>query len=257
MEEIRIMEAGPKGFRGALLDELLAKGYFRDGRKMVAKDSQQDGYYGRSPMFYWVCMLRYPVADYSPSATMRNIRNRCAKFELTLSPGVVTEEAEALYRRYRESVDFELPGSLKVHLHDGEIAPPFDTSVMEVRDGGRLIAAGFLDRGSDSCVGVLNIYDPDYERYSLGKYLIDRKIEMARSEGLRYFYPGPVIISNDRLDYKLSFDREHVEVFLSADGVWEPFRKHGKAGMEKYLFKKNMDIDFDDIFPDEGKEGQG
>ena len=83
MEEIRIMEAGPKGFRGALLDELLAKGYFRDGRKMVAKDSQQDGYYGRSPMFYWVCMLRYPVADYSPSATIRNIRNRCAKFELT------------------------------------------------------------------------------------------------------------------------------------------------------------------------------
>ena len=80
---------------------------------------------------------------------------------------------------------------------------------------------------------------------------------MARSEGLRYFYPGPVIISNDRLDYKLSFDREHVEVFLSAEGVWEPFRNHGKAGMEKYLFKKKMDIDFDDIFPDEGKEGQG
>jgi hypothetical protein len=56
-------------------------------------------------MFYWVCMLRYPVADYSPSATIRNIRNRCAKFELTLSPRVATEEAETLYRRERSWSD--------------------------------------------------------------------------------------------------------------------------------------------------------
>jgi arginyl-tRNA--protein-N-Asp/Glu arginylyltransferase len=251
MDDMKVMEAGPQGFKGAYLDKLLEKGYFRDGRKMVAKDLEQDHNHGDRPKYNWVCMLRYPVADCKPSASILNIRNLCAGFALRQSTLTVTPELEQLYCRYCESVDIELPGSLKVQLQGGEASNPFDTSVIEVRDGGRLIAAGFLDRGSESIMGVLDIHDPDYDRYSLAEFLIDRKIETARSEGLSYFYPGCIMILNDRLDYKLSFDREQVQVYLSADEVWEPFKKHDKESLERFLLMKHFDLDLDDLFPDE------
>ena len=251
MDEIKVMEAGPQGFRGAFLDQLLAKGYFRECHRMVAKDSEQDGFYGNSPMYNWVCMLRYPVCDDTPSSSIRKIRNRCARFGLTISTGEITPELEDLYRRYHESVDFPLPATCRAHLYEGESAYPFDTHILEVRDGGRLIAAGFFDRGFESIMGVLNIYDPEYESYSLGKYLMDRKIQTARSEGLRYFYPGYIMISNDRFDYKLCFNREYVQVYLSADDVWEPFKKHNKMNLERFLLIKHFDLDLNDLFPNE------
>jgi arginine-tRNA-protein transferase len=246
--DIEILEAGPNGFRGEYLDEQLAKGFYRDGLRMYKSDQEFDGYYGRSPMYNWVIRVRYPLPAYRPNKVIRNIRNRCAGFEKVIKSLDVTEELEGLYLKYKGSVDFEMPETLLMYLNDGVMVSPFNTWVYEVRDKGKLIGAGFFDKGSDSGMGVLNIYDPDYTRYSIGKFLIDQKMVLLRSEGFRYFYLGKVKIVSDRLDYKLNFDRAHAETYLSEDNIWVLFNDYGKSGMEKYLFKNVLGLDLDELF---------
>jgi arginine-tRNA-protein transferase len=246
MDNFQIIKAGPEGFRGIHLDERLANGFFRSGYHMVAMDRQLIEFNDDELVYDWLFKIRVKLAGYKPPSTVRNIRNRCKRYDVKVSAGQITDEIEDLYRRYHASVDFEIPDSCRENLLDGQQSSPFETMVVELRDGGKLIGAGFLDMGHSACMGVLNIYDPDHKRHSIGKFLIDRKIEYARGEGLQYFYPGSVMLGDERLDYKLRIDHMNTEVYLSADGTWQPYNEYGKTGMEKYLLSRIQTTDHDD-----------
>ncbi|MEJ7659632.1 MAG: hypothetical protein WKG07_08390 [Hymenobacter sp.] len=53
---------------------------------------------------------------------------------------------------------------------------------MEVRAEGHLIAAGIFDQGTRSLAGIVNFYDPDYRKYSLGKYLMLYEIRIRSAD---------------------------------------------------------------------------
>jgi len=51
--------------------------------------------------------------------------------------------------------------------------------MIKIRDGAALVVAGYFDIGHQAISNILNFYHPAYKKYSLGKYLILKKIDWA------------------------------------------------------------------------------
>src|SRR6185436_10781282 len=79
----------------------------------------------------------------------------------------------------------------------------FDSEIIEIRDGGKLIAAGIYDKGSTAIEGIMNFYDPAYKKYILGKYLMLLKVQHAIENKMQFYYPGYIAYKYNKFDYKL------------------------------------------------------
>ena len=121
-------------------------------------------------------------------------------FTVTTTPLQISEELEALYKLYSTDLDFEISPTLRDNLFSlcfisSEETPAYDSWIIEIRDQGKLIAAGIYDRGEKSMMGIINMYDPAYKKYSLGKRLILFKLKESLESGLEYYYPGYIVMN--------------------------------------------------------------
>lgn len=146
-----------------------------------------------------------------------------SQFAVTVKPLVLTNELEALYDVYWNSLDFDAPYSVESCLLDGSARTIFDTYVVEVRDGNKLIAAGIFDNGARSIAGIMNFYHPAYHRQSLGKYLMLQKILFAQRQQKDYYYPGYLVGNYPKFDYKLFACQAATELYDAHNGHWLPF----------------------------------
>ncbi|GAA4419620.1 hypothetical protein GCM10023187_54100 [Nibrella viscosa] len=203
---------------GSDLDLWLSMGYFRmhqevfTCRYLIVNDTL-------CPV-HWL-RLFLPVVRFE--AKQNSLLRRNAQFSVTVTPFVLTTEVEALFVRYRSMVDFDAPASVEFWLQNGSRYNAFDTYAVEVRDGERLIAVGIFDDGFDSIAGIMNVYDPDYRKYSLGKYLMLAKINYARQQQKLYYYPGYLVSNYPKFDYKLFPCAAATEVYDDNSGLWLPF----------------------------------
>ncbi|WP_420147425.1 arginine-tRNA-protein transferase [Spirosoma sp.] len=204
--------------KGTALDLYLSRGYFR---------MQQDIFTCQFVLFddrlcsvHWLRIV-LPKVTYGPKQ-LRLLRIN-EKFSVDVKPFTLSGEIEALYSLYRDSIDFDAPASVEACLLDGATQSIFNTYVVEVRDGGQLIAAGIFDNGSRSIAGIMNFYHPDYRKQSLGKYLILQKINYAQRQQKMYYYPGYLVRNYPKFDYKLFACESATEVFDSMSGKWLPF----------------------------------
>ena len=200
------------------LDIALSMGYFR---------TQQQVFTCRYIMFdstvhtaHW---LRIVLSKVAYGKTQRQLLKRNERFQVTVAPLLLTDELTDLYARYRRSLTFDAPDSIEDCLFGDFTYNVFDTQVISVRDGDRLVAAGIFDQGGESIAGIMNFFDPDYRRYSLGKYLMLLKTNYARQQNRRYYYPGYVISNYPKFDYKLFVCEPATELFDDDNDRWIPF----------------------------------
>ncbi|MBO0932494.1 GNAT family N-acetyltransferase [Fibrella aquatilis] len=205
---------------GRHLDIALDRGYFRMHQYVFTCQ-----YLMLDDTVCPVHWLRVDLRRVQFGKSQRQLINRNKAFSVSVTPLVLTHELTDLYARYRASIDFDAPESIEASLFDG--APTdssaFDTYVMTVRDGDRLIAAGIFDRGMRTIAGIMNVYDPDYKRYSLGKYLMLLKINFAQQQRLDYYYPGYVVSYYPKFDYKIAAAESATEVLDTTNDRWLPF----------------------------------
>lgn len=204
--------------RGDVLDRYLAHGYYRMQQDLFT--CQFITFDGHTATTHW---LRTVLARVVPTAEHRRLHRRNAGLTVGLRPFRLRPEYEALYARYRAHIAFEAADTVEDNLLGGHSHNAFNTYAVELRDGERLVAVGLFDLGERSLAGILNFYDPDYRRYSLGKYLVLLKADFARQQGLLYYYPGYVVPGNPRFDYKLFVGAAATELFDSLREVWGPF----------------------------------
>lgn len=219
------------GFKGRLLDDLLAEGYYRMLHTVFTTHHTQLDAAGSALPVFW---LRTDLNKISDTGTTKTIRKKCAGFTVSFTDAVVSQETENLYSIYHSSIDFNTGGSCYACLHDDNMPNPFDSKMIEVRDGNTLIAAGFFDVGSNAITGILNCYHPDYKKYSLGKYLMLKKTDWARANHINWYYTGYLCIGNNKFDYKLFPFSDAIEVFLPVERIWMPFSRVGKEGLTVY-----------------------
>jgi leucyl-tRNA---protein transferase len=204
-------------YDGTLLDSYLEKGWYRFGGRMNTTDVLKEGEH-EFPLFW----LRYDVPKVRLNRKVKALLNKHSAFTVSYKPFRNTEELEELHTLYRNSIDFETESTLYKMLGEDQLYS-FDSFLVEVRDGSKLIAAGIFDKGENCIQGIKNIYHPDYkQQYSLGKLLVILKYKFCFANNIAWYYPG--YFSPDpachRFNYKLFLDKEATQVYNREENRW-------------------------------------
>ncbi|MCG9880373.1 MAG: arginine-tRNA-protein transferase [Bacteroidia bacterium] len=228
---------------GHLFDYYLDLGYYRMRQNLFTTDEYFD--IDKCCMYdtFW---LRTKVMEVAKPSTHK-IWKLNKKFSVTISKAKFNEEINQLYEGYRNQMNFDAHESIQHFMLDGEKHCEFNSFIIEIRDQNKLIAAGYFDLGANSMAGNLNFYDPSYKKYSLGKYLMLRKIDFAQTYQLHYYYTGYLAVANTKFDYKLFPDAEAVEVLIKQENnQWFPYNSIKKEGLFPYAHwanaHKNLNI---------------
>lgn len=207
----------PAALKGETLDTLLSYGWYRYGAGVFTIHSFTEG--DREYAVHW---LRYEVSKIRLSRSARKIVEQIKRWSVTVKEFQLTPELEALHERYYGHITFQTGQTLTEILEDTGTYV-FDTRLVEVRDGDRLIAAGIFDCGKNSIAGIKNIYDPAYLKISPGKMLMLLKYRYCLEQGMEWFYPGYIAPGHSRFDYKLFLDPHATEVWHNEATVWLPY----------------------------------
>ena len=224
------------GFTGNELDDYLAAGYYRTQHLLFTTHQTQISSQQRMYPVFW---LRMPVKNLVESTAAAAIRKKCSAFTFSYHKAKINNQANELYSLYLNSIDFEAAETCNTYLYHPYFENPFNSKMLQIKDGKNLIALGYFDVGKQSMAGILNFYHPAYKKYSLGKYLMLKKLDYARRKNFHYYYTGYISTESNKFDYKIFPDKKAVEVFLPVEKIWVPYYLMGKEKLAAY-FEKNI-----------------
>ena len=197
------------------LDHYLSQGWFRMGQSIFVCNVL---HFQRR--FYSAIWLRHRLHDFAEDSLFKKLKRINSHFQIRIQLACIDNQKETLYSEYKKGITFETADSLKDLLLQPSQENIFDTQEVCIYDGDRLIAAGFFDLGSKSAAGIVSFYDPEYKKYSLGKYLIYLKIDYCKAQGFDYFYPGYFAPGYAMFDYKLSIGSKFLEFLDLRKEAW-------------------------------------
>lgn len=217
-----------------MLDAALAEGWYRSGQLLFTTNRLQLEERGER-IISDVLWARVDLERWVPPKRHRRLAARKEAFTQYLSAAVITPEIEALYARYLAHTNLD-SGPTVAALLLGPSGPPdfFPGRLLTVRDGDRLIAAGYFDEGANATAAIVNFYDPDYARHSLGLWLYFEVIRLSATVGKRWFYPGYIATQYPKFDYKLLAGPEFMETRDPDRRAWEPYRCSRHAAAHGY-----------------------
>lgn len=199
------------------LDEYLAEGWFRMGQSIyTTRYLRHEGH------FHETTWLRHRLHGLRLPAWFRKMQGR-GRFRVETTTGLSSPAHELLYQKYRESRPAGWADSLETILYGDRSRNVFNTHIVNVYDGQRLVAAGFFDAGADSAAGICNFYDPEYRKYSLGSYVYLCELECCIQKGMRYFYPGFIAAGLPEYAHKTTMLPGSLETYDPVTRSWDSF----------------------------------
>ncbi len=223
----------PDAVSAGQLDLYLSKGWYRIQQLLITTDLIT-----KDNEFLAVFWLRYRMAAYTHSKKSKQLLKAIEPFTVSIEPLSFTIELSDLYSRYHSSLDFDMSDTLQGYLLGDRTTSVFDTKMICIRHEGRLIAAGCYDEGDTATMGIVNIYDPSYKKYSLGKVLVLLKLEEAMRQGKTFFYPGYISIHNTKFDYKLFPCIDATEVYNRLSDEWMPYADIDLHALHKEMLRR-------------------
>lgn len=206
------------------LDIYLEKGWFRMGPTVFTTN-----FLNFKDHLYSAIWLRVVLENYVSERTQTKLFRQNSVFRTIIGKATITDDKEKLFARYKETVAFEASASLNHLLFGRSDKSPFDTQEISVYDGEKLIANGYFDLGFTSGMGITCFYDPDYKKYSLGKYMIYLKMQYCKERQMRFFYPGYFVPGYSFFDYKLNIARNALEYLQLETQRWHPILAFDKS----------------------------
>ena len=205
------------------LDNYLAKGWYRMGQSVFTTH-----FLCFQEKFYSAIWIRLSLQDFRFSKSLRKlIRRNYDKFEIKFQEADINPEKEALFEKYKKTFPGHLAPTLLDSLQEGYDGNVFDTYESCVYDGEKLIAFSFFDLGEDSVASIQGIYDPDYDKNSLGLFTMLLEIIFSLKNNFSYFYPGYVVPENSRFEYKKRIGA--VDYYDIKTELWLPFKDLSEA----------------------------
>lgn len=208
----------PPQIKGAVFDMYLSAGWYRYGNKIFTID-----FFIENEILYQVYWLRYHVTKLKISDSHQKIINKNKRFNFKIIPFENSQELEALHTMYFENIDFSTISSIEDLMEDAA-GSVYNSMLIEIRDGNKLIGAGIFDYGNKCIAGIKNIFHPDYKKYSLGKYLMLLKYQYCLEQNIEWYYPGYFAPGHKKFDYKLTIDPDATEVCLIENRQWVSYR---------------------------------
>lgn len=210
---IELSSLGP-----AQLDGFLSLGWFRMQQTIFTTNIL---YF--NDQVYDAVWLRVRLHDFEPDRRYKKLSGKNNRFRIEIKKLRITPEHEALYNSYKESISFECASSLHSLLYGEKDFNVYNTQMINVYTGDILIGTGCFDLGSNSAVGICSVYDPEYKKFSLGKYMIYEKLQYCKRENFTYFYPGYFVPGYPPFDYKLEIGKPAIDYFDPVQKKWYAF----------------------------------
>lgn len=199
----------------AQLDGFLSIGWFRMQQTIFTTNNL---YFNDQE--YDAIWLRIRLHDVRPDRKFKKLSGKNNRFRTEIKSLRITPAHEALYHSYKKSISFEGASSLHSLLYGTNDFNVYNTQIIDVYDGDVLIGTGCFDLGSNSAAGIFSVYDPAYKKFSLGKYMIYKKMQYCREENFTFFYPGYVIPGYPSFDYKLEIGKPAIDYFDPVQKKW-------------------------------------
>jgi leucyl-tRNA---protein transferase len=206
----------PQTLSGEELDRYLAEGWFRMGQSVFTTN-----FLNFKQQFYSALWLRLKLSQCQSNKTDEKLEKLNKRFTVEFKHAEIDQEKETLFTRYRQQVSFEPSSSVQSLLYGRAVHNVYQTMEVTVRDNGKLIGCGIFDLGKKSAAGISSFYDPDYKKFSLGKFLIYQKIKYSKMAGYEYFYPGYFVPGYPPFDYKLKIHPEAQQYFDLVTNRWD------------------------------------
>ena len=172
-----------------------------------------------------VWWLRFNMNNIKSHRSHRQMLKACREFEVSYAPYTDIEDADnLLYKKYISSVDFDGYETLQQSLYNNEENKNiFNSWSVAVRHNNQLIARGIIDLGETSVLAKLNFFDPEYKKYSMGKFLMLKTLEFMQERGLEWYYPGYIIVGRPKFDYKLFLGKDSAEYYDPEIEAWRKY----------------------------------
>jgi arginine-tRNA-protein transferase len=152
--------------------------------------------------------VRVAASEFAPDRSMRRILKVNRGLTMAEPATRATPEQYRLFRRYllTRHADGEMSNMAFADYREMVETSPIDTRIAEYHEAdGRLVAACLLDALDDGFSAVYSFFEPEFERRSLGTFIILDLIERCRALGLPYLYLGYWITGNRKMAYKTRF----------------------------------------------------
>ena len=212
----------PESLSPAELDEYLAKGWYSMSQHIFSITHWLNYETFDVDRVWW---LRYHIQKIQSHRSHRKIRKMNSKFEVKYEKyDVIPEEDQLLYDRYYEWIQFDGYISLDRCLYgEKENKNLFNSWSINVLDKDKVIAKGIIDLGQKAIMAKVNFFDPEYTKYSLGKFLMLKSIDFMQQNGFEWYYPGYIIVNRPKFNYKLFLGRESAEYYDPETEKWNPY----------------------------------
>ncbi len=209
----------PHSVSGRELDRFLANGWYRQGQGLFTTYSTIS-----RKILMAAPWIRVESEHYQLSRNLRRLKSRNdQRLRVHIGQAMITPYREEMFQRFRKGFKGEFYESLDSALfcYQHQSGSIFDTREITFYLDEKLIGFSYFDVGADSIASILNIYDFNYAKYSLGMYAILLQLDWCRENGIRYYYPGYAMPQNPRFDYKLRIGG--IDYFDQFTGTWRPW----------------------------------
>lgn len=187
-------------------EHLLAQGFRRSGHVM---------YRPRCRGCSACCSLRVPVSGFRATRSMRRVWRRNGDLRVTERKPVATMAKFSLFCRYLDYQHDQTMDRSYDSFREFLYESPTATREFSYRLGRRVIGISLADRWKSGLSSVYMFFDPDFASRSLGTYSALWEIDLARREGLSYYYLGYYVAGSKTMAYKARF--RPFEILLGED----------------------------------------
>lgn len=150
--------------------------------------------------------VRIPVDRFKPNKQQKRCQKNGAKFRSEITPAIFDMHYFQLFEKYinKRHVDGGMYPTSPQQYMDFLLNSWAKTQYLSFYsyDTNQLVAVAVFDLLDDGVSAVYTYFDPDYEKYSLGRLAVLSLIEHAQNLSLPYVYLGYWIKNCQKMSYK-------------------------------------------------------
>lgn len=188
----------PKILPQKALDRYLARGWFRMGQMIFTCH-----FLCFNSQLYTSIWTRLDLENYFFRKSLRKlIKRNTEDFNVQIRKAVFDEEKERLYQKHKTRFEGYVADSLRESLFGESSRNIYETFEVAVYDGKELVACSFFDLGETAIASIMGLFDPSYQKFSLGFFTMLMEISFGIKHQKKYYYPGYIVPGYPNFDYK-------------------------------------------------------
>lgn len=159
--------------------------------------------------------VRLPVHRFVPNKTQKKVWRINQDLCGAIKPAHYSDEYYMLYENYIHArhQDGDMYPATQEQYQNFLLSTWADTFFIEIRDDNKLLAVMVCDTLAEGFSAVYTFFDPDFDKRSLGVFVILWLIEYVKTQNKHYVYLGYWIKDCQKMSYKLQY--KPIEMFIN------------------------------------------